>query len=195
MKKIIIISSVVLLSGFLADPVSSQLPDAQPQMMGNAVSSNDWQEILEHTAREEKEGQELWSKLQNKEISCTDLDDENFGVLGEYFMGQMMGDAHASMNAMMMQAHGKEGEAKMHIVMGKRLSGCDTSAEFPANMMGLMPMMQMFSPGWSGMMGYGWNNLGFMAWPAVFWITLLLLWTALTLLIIFLARRLKQKDQ
>src|SRR3989338_5963934 len=80
---------------------------ASAQMMvGFSNTSADWDEVVEHTLREEQEGKELWEKFGDKDISCTDLDDEQFGVLGEYFMGQMMGDSHAAMNAMMIQAHG-----------------------------------------------------------------------------------------
>ncbi|KKR02345.1 MAG: hypothetical protein UT26_C0026G0008, partial [Microgenomates group bacterium GW2011_GWC1_39_12] len=79
------------------------------QMMGNFSNTTvDWNEVVEHTAREEQEGKELWNKLQAKEIACENLDDEQYGVLGEYFMGQMSGESHASMNAMMIQAHGED---------------------------------------------------------------------------------------
>lgn len=44
-----------------------------------------------HTAREEKEGKEIWDKLQVKQLECKDLTDENFQALGEYFMGQSIG--------------------------------------------------------------------------------------------------------
>ena len=132
-------------------------------MMGDLDASDiNWNEVVEHTVREEKEGKELWEKLQAKQVTCADLSDEDFGVLGEYFMGAMMGDSHAAMNAMMIQMHGKEGEEQIHIVMGKRLSGCDTSAVFPMGSGGWMPMMNIFTPygggGFrSGMMG-GWSS-------------------------------------
>ena len=121
------------------------------QMMGGfSNSAADWEEVVEHTAREEQEGKELWDQLQAKKIACTDLNDEQFGVLGEYFMGQMAGDSHAAMNAMMIQTHGEEGEEQIHIVMGKRLSGCDTSAAFPVGSDGWMSMMNMMSQMMSG---------------------------------------------
>jgi len=130
------------------------------QMMGGfSNSAADWEEVVEHTAREEQEGKELWDQLQAKKIACTDLNDEQFGVLGEYFMGQMAGDSHAAMNAMMIQAHGEDGEEQIHIVTGKRLSGCDTSAAFPTISGGWMPMMNMMWGGWSspGPFGsFGW---------------------------------------
>lgn len=88
-------------------------------------------------------------------------------------MGQMMGDSHAAMNAMMARMHGEEGEEQIHIVMGKRLSGCDTSAIFPGFSGGWMPMMNMMMGGWSSplksnqtnysMMNFGYG-FGFFGW-------------------------------
>ena len=118
---------------FVAIVISSFATSANAQMMGGfSNSSADWDAVVEHTNREEQEGKELWDKLQAKEVACADLNDEQYGVLGEYFMGQMAGKSHAAMNAMMIQAHGEDGEEQIHIVMGKRLSGCNTSAAFPA---------------------------------------------------------------
>ena len=129
------------------------------QMMGGSSNSAvDWNEVVEHTLREEKEGKELWEKLQAEQVSCADLDDEDFGVLGEYFMGQMMGDSHAAMNAMMIQMHGEEGEEQIHIAMGKRLSGCDTSAVLPMGSGGWMPMMNMMTGRWSSPFGFNSTN-------------------------------------
>src|SRR3989338_7399627 len=124
----------------------------------------------DHTAREEAEGKEIWEKLQAKQLECKDLTDESYDSLGEYFMGQSIGDTqrHALMNQMMISMMGEEGERQMHIVMGKRLSGCQTDAQLPQNGVGFMPMMWMMgsagSPqvggGGNSMMGYGgWNNM------------------------------------
>ena len=151
-------------------------------MMGGFSNSAavDWDAVVEHTLREEKEGKEVWDKLQAKEITCADLNDEQFGVLGEYFMGQMMGNSHSSMNAMMMQAHGEEGEGQIHIVMGKRLSGCDTSALFPSGTTGWMPMMNMMWGGWSSPLGFNQTNNSMMnfgyGFGAFGWIFMLLWW-------------------
>ncbi|KKT21310.1 MAG: hypothetical protein UW04_C0006G0013 [Parcubacteria group bacterium GW2011_GWB1_43_8] len=114
---------------------------ANAQMMGRDFGVS--QEIYDHTIKEEAEGKELWSKLQAKETACDNLSDEQYGVLGEYFMGTMAGKSHAAMNAMMIQMHGEDGEEQIHIVMGKRLSSCDTSASFPTGSLGWMPMMSM----------------------------------------------------
>lgn len=113
----------------------------------------------DHTAIEEAEGKEVWNKLQAKTVACGDLTEENFGALGEYFMGTMLGAAHAGMNQMMIAMMGEEGEEQMHVVMGKRLSGCDTNVAFPAGGSGFMPMMQMMGP--YGMMGFGSGMMGY----------------------------------
>ena len=113
-----------------------------------------------HTAREEQEGKEIWEKLQAKQIECKNLTDDNYASLGEYFMGQMVGNSHEAMNTMMTQMMGEQGEERMHIVMGKRLSGCDTSAQPPQSGVGFMPMMWMMGGGGNSMMGYGgWGNM------------------------------------
>ena len=53
------------------------------QMMGGFSNSTvDWEEVVGHTVREEKEGKGLWDKLQAKEVTCADLNNEQFGVLG-----------------------------------------------------------------------------------------------------------------
>ena len=169
---------------FAASVIGSFAPSANAQMMGARLSDGqgfshttaDWNEVVEHTAREEKEGKELWSKLQAKEIACENFNDEQFGVLGEYFMGQMAGDSHASMNAMMIQAHGEDGEEQIHIVMGKRLSGCDTSAAFPAESLGWMPMMNMMWGGTNNRMNFGFGPLGWFSW------IFMILWWALVII-------------
>ncbi|MBI2514845.1 SHOCT domain-containing protein [Candidatus Wolfebacteria bacterium] len=109
-----------------------------------------------HTAREEMEGKEIWERFQAKQIACGDLKDDNFGALGEYFMGLMLGQSHEAMNNMMIQMMGDEGEEQMHVVMGKRLSGCDVAAQFSGPAIGFMPMMM---GGWSSPFGYNDKNM------------------------------------
>ena len=71
--------------------------NASAQMMGTSPNTTlDWNAVVEHTTREQQEGKELWDKLQTKEATCENLSDEQFGVLGEYFMGQMSGESHAA---------------------------------------------------------------------------------------------------
>ena len=123
-------------------------------MMGNTMMVGD-DTITEsddgHTAREEAEGKEIWGKLQVEELQCENLTDENFGALGEYFMGQMMGDSHEAMNNAMIQMMGEKGEEQSHIAMGKRMSECEPNAPVPQNMMNMMQMMAGKTG--SGMMG------------------------------------------
>lgn len=58
-------------------------------------------------------------------------------------MGQMLGSSHESMNTMMGRMMGQEGEEQMHVVMGKRLSGCQSDTQIPQGGVGFMPMMWM----------------------------------------------------
>ena len=145
-------------------------------MMGNTATVSD-----DHTASEEAEGKAAWEKLKTKELACKDLSDDNFGTLGEYFMGQMMGASHEAMNNMMIQMMGEQGEEQMHVVMGKRLSGCDTSAAFPSQGTGFMSMMQMMMGGWSSPseLNQGNNsmmNFGFTPFGGFGWIFMILWW-------------------
>ena len=175
MKKLIFTILAAVIVGSFADVANAQM------MGGFSNSSADWDAVVEHTLREEQEGKEVWDKLQAKELTCENLSDEQFGVLGEYFMGQMAGDSHAAMNAMMIQTHGEEGEEQIHIVMGKRLSGCDTSAAFPAGSGGWMPMMNMMWGGWSSPFGSNNStnnmmNFGFGSFGGFGWIFMILWW-------------------
>lgn len=138
--------------------VSVTSANAQMMMSGFSNSATDWNKVVEHTAKGEQEGRALWEKLQSKQIQCANLSDEDFDALGEYFMSQMMGDSHAAMNAMMIQMHGEEGEEQIHIVMGKRLSGCDASAAFSTQNFGWMPMMNMMTGRWSSPFGINSTN-------------------------------------
>jgi len=155
----------------------------------------------DHTAREELEGKETWEKLQSKQIECKNLTDEQYGALGEYFMGQSIGDTqrHALMNRMMTSMMGEEGEEQMHIAIGKRLSGCEPNAQVPPNGVGFMPMMWMMGSagppqvggGGNPMMGYGgWNNMmsGWNGFGILGWIPMLLFWILLILGVVALFR-------
>lgn len=149
-----------------------------------------------HTAREEAEGKEVWEKLQAKEVTCKTLSDEDFGALGEYYMGQMTGYSHEAMNTMMVQMMGEEGEKRMHVIMGKRLSGCELSAQLPQNGVGFMPMMWMMRGGGNHMMGTGWNMMdGWDRFGPLGWLTILLFWILLILGIISLIRYIVKSGQ
>lgn len=151
----------------------------------------------EHTAKEEAEGKAIWEKFTNKEIVCDKLTDENFGALGEFFMGQMTGSSHEAMNNMMIQIMGEKGEEQMHIAMGKRMSGCGVSTEFPqGGWTSMMQGMEKGIMGGGGMMGnFGWGPMGFGF--GFFGWTLMIFWWVLIILgilgIIALIKRLSNK--
>jgi len=132
MSKIVAVFATFSLLAFTA-------PGASAQMMGKSPAAGG----DDHTAREEAEGKAVWAKLQAKQVTCADLSEDDFGTLGEFFMGERMGAAHAAVNERMAQMMGKAGEEQMHVAMGKRLSGCDQAAPFPSQGTGFMPMMQM----------------------------------------------------
>src|SRR3989344_4636252 len=183
---------IILVLGFVFAVPSMSLAQGMMDIRGDAVDDN-------HTAREEAEGKAIWEKLQAEEISCNDLSDDNFGALGEYFMGLMTGTSHEAMNAMMIQMMGEEGEEQVHVAMGKRLSGCDTSATFSPQGMSFMPMMQMMGGGWSApfatnqsfnsMMGFGFTPLG-----AFGWIFMILWWVLIVVAIVALVRWLMRQS-
>ena len=153
-----IMSAVFILAG----PVL-----AQGMMSGSgAVETDDG-----HTAREEAEGKIIFETLRAKETACEKLTDSNFGALGEYFMGTMLGPSHETMNAMMERMMGDDGEEQMHVVMGKRLSGCDITAALPAQSIGFMPMMNILNP--NAMMNFGFSGAGAFGW------FVMILWWAL----------------
>ena len=181
MKKLFFIATFIFVFG-LALPTSSFAQG----MMGNITGANNatLQDDDGHTAREEAEGKAVWEKLQAKELTCEDLTDNHFGTLGEYFMGQMAGDAHEAMNNMMIRMMGEKGEEQTHVVMGKRLSGCDTSVALPSGA-GFMPMMNMMMGGlsngqeWSspfGLNNQGNNSMMNFGFASFGWIFMVLWW-------------------
>lgn len=148
------------------------------------VESTNWQNTInrtdDHTAIEVAEGKVVFEQMQSKEKTCTDLSDEQFASLGEYYMDQMAGTSHQAMNTMMEQMISKDGEEQMHVAMGKRLSGCDTSAAFPSQSIGFMPMM-----GGVNMIGGNMMNFGFMSFG---WVFMILWWVLIIVGIVILVK-------
>jgi len=155
-------------------------------MMGFQNSSSD-NATIQSQQQEEKEGKQFLDNLNNKTVTCTQLKDADFEKIGEYFMGQSIGDTsrHIAMNEMMKSMMGEQGEEQMHIAWGKRGSGCDTSAAFPSQGTGFMPMMQMMMGGWSSppgsnqsnnsMMSFGFSPFGGFGWIfMIFWWVLII---------------------
>src|SRR3989344_8143600 len=182
MKKILLLIIPIFVFSFTLLP-SLSLAQGMPAphfavvnsaVMGNIAGTDNTalQNDDGHTAREEAEGKLAWEKLQAKQTTCADLSSEDFGALGEYFMGLMMGEQHEAMNNMMKNMVGDTGEEQMHIAMGKRMSGCDPNAPVPQNMMsrmmgGMMAGYPLEKGGDNNMMGnfgtygYGTSFFGF----------------------------------
>lgn len=134
------------------------------QMMGNQnLQTSD---TKSETTQDEAAGKAVWDKLQDKQLSCNDLTDDQFDVLGDFFMGNMMGVNHNYMNKLMAQRLGEDGEKQMHITLGKRLSGCNTNAALPQGASYFMPMMGFSSgmAGYGNMMGNSYGVFGLLTW-------------------------------
>ena len=166
MKKIMSIVGIMSAVFILAGPVL-----AQGMMEGTNRIDN---ESDDHTAREEAEGRAIFAGLQTKETTCEKLTESDFGALGEYYMGTMLGSSHEAMNVMMERMMGRDGEEAMHIVMGKRLSGCDMSVALPSQSIGFMPMMSILNP--NTMMNFGFSGASWFGW------FIMILWWALIII-------------
>ena len=165
-------------------------------MMGFFNSSSD-STAIQSQQQEEQEGKNFLDNLKNKTATCSQLKDTDFEKIGEYFMGQSIGNTsrHIAMNEMMKSMMGEQGEEQMHTAWGKRGSGCDTSASYPQGF-SFMPMMG----GWSSSTGTGFNQnnnnsmmWGFgnnpMGWGFGFgWIFMILFWGLIIWGIIALVR-------
>lgn len=102
----------------------------------------------DHTEKEEKEGQKVWEKLQKGILKCDKLKDEDYQVLGEYFMGLQLKENHQAANQMMVRMMGEKGEREAHINLGKKLSGCFNNYQFFTPMMGMMNGFSYWPMGW-----------------------------------------------
>ncbi|MFS8159641.1 MAG: hypothetical protein ACMG6E_05410, partial [Candidatus Roizmanbacteria bacterium] len=135
--------------------LSPQMVNAQGMMGGNQ-NTGSTVSTSSSTEQDEAEGKAVWDKLENKQVTCSELKDDDFDVLGDFFMGNMMGSNHESMNKMMTQRLGDDGEKQMHIALGKRLSGCNANASLPNGASYFMPMMGFSG---TGMMNGGSKSL------------------------------------
>lgn len=192
MKKTFIVFGIFFAFAFAV--VSPAVTNAQ--MMGYTGSNSS---TSAQTAQDEAAGKAILEKIQSKQVSCTNLSNDDFDKLGDYYMGQMMGSSHDAMDTLMIQRIGENNEQLMHIAMGKRLSGCDTSAQFPAQGAGFLPMMGMMG-GWSSpdnyyqpnsfnsMMGNYYGGYPMMGYGSFGWLPMILWWALIIIGIVFLVR-------
>ena len=66
-------------------------PSFAQGMMGFFNSSTD-NTAIQSQQQEEQEGQKFFNDLKNRTITCSQLVDADFEKIGEYFMGQSIGD-------------------------------------------------------------------------------------------------------
>ena len=174
----LVISGTVFAQGMVGFPSSS--PD-------NAA--------IQSQQQEEQEGKQL----NNKTVTCSQLNDSDFEKIGEYFMGQSIGDIsrHIVMNNMMKSMMGEQGEEQIHIAWGKRGSSCDTSAAFPSEGIGFMPMMMggWSSPFSSNQSNNSMMNFGFSSFGGFGWIFMILWWVLIIAGIIALIKWLTSQSR
>ena len=140
---------------------------ASAQSMMNTQSTSTSE--ASSTTADEQKGQDIYNQLQNKQTTCSNLNDDDFDVLGDFFMGRMMGSSHAAMNQYMVDNLGANGEKQVHVAMGKRLSGCDANASYPSSVNNYSSLSWMNGMGMmsNGMM----NDFGHSGWS---WTSVLL---------------------
>ena len=101
-------------------------------------------------------GAAILRSLQQGQKTCSQLTDSDFELIGEAWMGQVLGSpqAHQAMNQLMSSMMGSPGEEQMHQFMGQRASGCGggTAPAGFAAMMGRMGLMAAYQGG-TGMTG------------------------------------------
>lgn len=157
---------LIFLSLFLSFPKMVSAQGMMGQFFGNQSSTAD----ISSTAQDEAAGKLIFDKLQSNQTTCQILTDDDFDVLGDYYMGQMAGStaAHAQMNARMTQMMGEEGEKQAHIALGKRLSGCNSTAAYSNtnSSSGFAPMMG-YGGGMMSNFGYNYDSAGL--YPILFW--------------------------
>lgn len=82
-------------------------------------------------ADEQRQGAALEQALHSGERGYDSLSNQEFELLGEYWMGRMLGSTrtHAAMNARMRQMMGAAGEERMHALMGQRAAARCAAAD------------------------------------------------------------------
>jgi len=94
--------------------------------------------VSDEQRQEEAEGKALYDKLQAKEVTCADLSDDDFELIGEYVMGKQSGSSHEQMNARIKQMMGNEGEVQMHIILAKNATACTSGNTSSESFRGMM---------------------------------------------------------
>ena len=141
-------------------------PRTNAQMMGNYQGQTSLsQSDIQNEQNDQDAGQTIYQELQNGQVTCQQLTEDNFDKLGDYFMWKSLGStqAHAAMDKRITQMMGDQGNTQMHIALGKRGSGCFSNLNVPSNtpsfMMGMMNNVYTNGGGVKNIMGnWGWNG-------------------------------------
>lgn len=170
MKKAVFIISLFTL--FTLSFFSLSPHKSSAQMMGNGssmmqgLSGTPQITPTQQDLQDIQTGQDLYSKFQNKQISCTNLQDADFEKIGEYLMNQQFGNVntHIQMNERIKRMMGNQGEERMHITIARSITDCNTNNQQGGvrNMMGYGYNGSMMS-GW----GYGFGILCFIGYAIV----------------------------
>lgn len=119
--------------------------------------------VSAHTGHDEHSFIEQAEAIINANVSCSSLGDEQFEILGDYYMEQIHpGEEHEAMDAMM-GGEGSESLRLMHINMGRSIYCGETNEGY-----GVMGgMMNDYSGG--NMMGYSYSP-SYRNSPGSFWL-------------------------
>lgn len=137
MKKLYLFLVTIGIFFFTTDQVFAQVMPSGNYMMQNQVSvtpsEGDLQDI--------NTGKDLFLKLQNKQLTCSNLQDDDFEKIGEYIMNVQFGEntsSHIQMNERIKQMMGDQGEERMHTAIGRSVMNCNLSNQQGGvnNMMG-----------------------------------------------------------
>lgn len=77
------------------------------------------------------EGGVLWQQVQAGERDCSNLSNQDFSLLGNFFLSLLRDTPYGTLDATLSQQLDRASYTILLSVFGKRLSGCDTSAPLP----------------------------------------------------------------
>jgi putative membrane protein len=105
------------------------------------------------TASEERAGARISGAVENGDRTCAQLDRDDFEQVGDFVMGRMAGStaSHEQMDSLMKRMMGASATEGMHIVMGRRFTGCGRG-QVPGAFSAMMGMVGGGGGG-AGMMG------------------------------------------
>lgn len=151
-------ATIIFLVLFIATTKSANAQMMAQGMMGGRTSEVESSDELHESLDEVLAGLlAKYNKATIQELSCNDLKDEEFEQIGDAVMESMHpGEAHERMDEMM-GGEGSEALRLMHIQMGQRYLGCETSTPggWSTGMMGPMMMFGNNMMG-GGVSGYKW---------------------------------------